>query len=74
VLLPGITTDPEIHPGDEFAFVVEGKANFYLPGRTDWFELNPRDGFFVPQGVPHQYANTGDRPATILFCNAPKYR
>ncbi len=39
-----------------------------------WFELKPRDGFYVPAGAPHQYHNTGSTPAEIIFGIAPKYR
>ncbi len=48
------------------------------PGRPQyngprWFELSPGDGFYVPQGTPHQYYNIGAQPVTVVFGVAPQY-
>ncbi|MDA2928238.1 cupin domain-containing protein [Acidobacteria bacterium AH-259-G07] len=72
-LLPGSTSDPETHSGDEVAVVIEGRVNIYLPETGSWFELHPRDGFFTPEGVRHSYYNMSDRLATLVFGVAPKY-
>ena len=39
-----------------------------------WFELHPKDGFYVPAGAPHQYHNVGSTPVELMFGIAPKYR
>lgn len=72
-LLPGGATDPETHPGDEVVVVTEGRVNVHLPDAGGWFELQPRDGFFLPEGVRHQYYNMSDQPAAVVFGVAPKY-
>ncbi len=38
-----------------------------------WFELNPKDGFYIPQGVPHHYYNISDQPVRLIFGVAPTY-
>jgi mannose-6-phosphate isomerase-like protein (cupin superfamily) len=56
--------------------VLEGTLNLHVPEKPGqrWFELKPHDGFYVPQGVPHQYYNMTDKPVTIIFGVAPDYR
>lgn len=72
-LLPGVVADPETHAGDLVAFVAEGKANVYLPEKSEWIEIGTRDGCFIPEGVRFQYANTYEQPARVVFAVAPKY-
>jgi quercetin dioxygenase-like cupin family protein len=73
-LLPGVTTDPETHPGDEVAFCVGGQVGLYLPATDEWFELHPRDGCWVREGVEHRWYNTTGEPASVFFGVAPSYR
>jgi quercetin dioxygenase-like cupin family protein len=75
LLRPGQRTDLQVHGGDECLYVLEGTPNIYTPEKDGqcWFELKPQDGFFVPEGAPHQYYNMSDKPATILFGVAPGY-
>ncbi len=74
-LLPGQHTDPHAHGGDESLYVLEGTLNVRVPGNEGqrWFELNPRDGFYVPSGVSHQYYNVSGAPVRLLFGVAPQY-
>lgn len=72
-LLPGITTDPETHPGDEVAFCVSGQASVYLPDSDEWFELHPRDNVSIRAGVAHRWYNTTGEPAEVFFGVAPRY-
>lgn len=74
-LLPGQRTEAHTHAGDESVYVLEGTPNIRLPEHDGprWFELRPRDGFYIPRGVPHQYYNMTDRPATLIFGVAPRY-
>lgn len=74
-LLPGQRTDIERHAGDESAYVLEGTVNIRLPDHDGqkWFEARPGDGFYLPQGVPHQYYNMTGAPARVLFGVAPRY-
>ncbi|MGQ0604649.1 MAG: cupin domain-containing protein [Anaerolineales bacterium] len=70
-LLPGVMAEAEAHPGEEAFIVLEGRVNLHLPESDDWFELNERDGFYLPPGVRHQYCNRSDRPALVVFAVAP---
>jgi quercetin dioxygenase-like cupin family protein len=74
-LLPGQQSDIQLHAGDESLYLLEGTLNIRLPENEGqrWFELNPRDGFYIPQGVPHQYYNISDQPVTLIFGVAPDY-
>lgn len=55
------TYPPHQHPEDEFFFVLEGKAEFYLDGKTKVAE--PYASFYCPPNVEHGIRNVGD---TIL--------
>jgi quercetin dioxygenase-like cupin family protein len=72
-LLPGQQTSVQAHAGDECLYVLEGTLHMQLPESKRWHELGPGDGFYVPQGVNHQYANGGTLPASFVFGVAPAY-
>ncbi len=74
-LLPGQRSAVERHGGDEGLYVLSGDVNVLVPEAEGqvWFELKPRDGFYIPHGAPHQIHNTGATPAEIIFGIAPKY-
>jgi quercetin dioxygenase-like cupin family protein len=74
-LLPGQKSDIHTHQGDESLYLLEGSLNLHLPENDGqrWFELSPRDGFYIPQDAPHQYYNISGQPATLIFGVAPKY-
>lgn len=74
-LLPGQHSDLQTHGGDESLYVLEGTLNIRTPENNGqrWFELKPGDGFYLPEGTPHQYYNVSDRPAQIIFGVAPGY-
>jgi quercetin dioxygenase-like cupin family protein len=55
------THPPHIHPEDEFFFVLEGTAEFYLKGT--WTAAGPYTSFYCPSNVEHGIRNAGD---TIL--------
>jgi quercetin dioxygenase-like cupin family protein len=74
-LLPGQQTDVQAHGGDESLYLLEGDLNVRLPENEGprWFELKSRDGFYIPEGAPHQYYNMSNRPVTLIFGVAPNY-
>ena len=74
-LLPGQHTDAHAHGGDESLYLLAGTLNVRVPDNSGqrWFELKPRDGFFVPMGVPHQYYNVSAEPVHLIFGVAPRY-
>ncbi len=78
LLDPGARTGLHEHGGDETLHVLEGVANVYLPdadgpGGQRWFEVAPRDGFYLPEGTRHQFRNMSGEPARLLFAVAPAY-
>jgi quercetin dioxygenase-like cupin family protein len=74
-LLPGQRTEMHAHGGDESLYLLAGTLHIHLPANSgqSWFELSPRDGFYLPQGVPHQYCNISADPVRLLFAVAPCY-
>lgn len=38
-----------------------------------WFELNPRDGFYIPAGFDHQYFNMTGEKVELAFGVAPEF-
>jgi quercetin dioxygenase-like cupin family protein len=74
-LLAGQRSDSQCHPGDECLYVLQGQLNIHLPehGGQRWYELGPRDGFYLPRGIPHQYHNIAGDPAAFMFGVAPHY-
>ena len=65
----------QIHGGDESLYLLEGCLNIRTPENEGqrWFELKPKDGFYLPQGTPHQYYNMSDQPVSFIFGVAPDY-
>ena len=74
-LLAGQCSDVELHGGDESLYLLEGALNVRVPENDGprWFELSPGDGFFVPEGTPHQYYNMSGAQASFLCGIAPRY-
>jgi len=74
-LLPGQQTDTQTHGGDESLYLLTGSLNVRVPENDGqrWFELKPGDGFYIPQGVPHQYYNVSNQPIELIFGVAPDY-
>ena len=52
------------HPEDEFFFVLEGKAEFYLDGKTT--EAVPYASFYCPPNSLHGIRNVGDSELKYL--------
>jgi quercetin dioxygenase-like cupin family protein len=74
-LMPGQHTEVQTHGGDESLYLLDGVLNMRLPENEGprWFELKPGDGFYLPEGTPHQYYNVSDRPVSFIFGVAPNY-
>ncbi len=72
-ILTGKRTGVETHAGDESIYVLSGALNIHVPNAEGqvWFELNPRDGFYIPAGYRHQYYNMGQGNAEFVFGVAP---
>lgn len=58
------THAPHKHIEDEFFFVLEGTAEFYLDGKTT--EGGPYTSFYCPSNVEHGIRNVGDTELKYL--------
>ena len=58
------THPPHKHMEDEFFFVLEGKAKFYLNGDT--VVCGPYTSFYCPSMVEHGISNAGDNELKYL--------
>ena len=65
VVEPGKATHaPHQHPEDEFFFVLEGKAEFYLDGKTQ--VVGPYTSLYCPSNVMHGIKNAGNTQLKYL--------
>ena len=56
------------HHEDEWFYVLDGEAEFFLPGRS--IPVRAGDFLLAPRGVPHAY-RIGERPARWLALSSP---
>lgn len=65
VVAPRLATHlPHKHMEDEFFFVLEGTAEFYLDGKTK--TAGPYTSFYCPSNVEHGIRNVGDTELKYL--------
>jgi mannose-6-phosphate isomerase-like protein (cupin superfamily) len=65
VVAPGEATHPpHKHSEDEFFFVLEGTAEFYLDGKTK--TAGPMTSFYCPTGSEHGIRNVGNTELKYL--------
>jgi mannose-6-phosphate isomerase-like protein (cupin superfamily) len=77
-LQPGGATGVQSHAGEKTLYVLRGTLNVYLPDADGpngqrWFELTPRDGFYMSEGTRHQFRNFSGESTEVLFAVAPDY-
>lgn len=58
------THAPHRHPEEEFFFVLEGTATFYLDGKT--VTAGPYTSFYCPPNAEHGISNAGDTELKYL--------
>lgn len=73
---PGRASSLQAHGGDECLYLLSGTLNILVPEKDaqTWFEIHPKDGFFIPAGEKHQYWNMGKELAVFVFGVAPHYQ
>lgn len=60
IVEPGKSTHaPHRHPEEEFFYILEGKAAFYLNGKT--VEVGPNSSLYCPPNSEHGISNAGDK-------------
>jgi mannose-6-phosphate isomerase-like protein (cupin superfamily) len=65
VVRPHLATHPpHSHPEDEFFFILEGKAEFFLDGK--WTPVGPNTSLYCPSNVEHGIRNAGDTELKYL--------
>lgn len=65
VVRPHLATHPpHSHPEDEFFFILEGKAEFYLDGK--WTAAGPNTSLYCPSNIEHGIRNAGDTELKYL--------
>jgi quercetin dioxygenase-like cupin family protein len=65
VFTPGTITPMVAHETEEVAFVLSGSGELRLDG--DAVPFASGEGLFVPAGVWHAVANTGDEDVVMVF-------
>lgn len=58
------THPPHSHPEDEFFFILEGEAEFFLAGQTK--NVGPMTSLYCPPNVEHGIKNIGDTELKYL--------
>lgn len=64
-IAPGVLAAKHSHPGEEVAYVLEGKLEYRLEGRQP-VTLNAGQSLFIPSGVVHSAKNVGSGKALEL--------
>ncbi len=75
-ILPGRRSGLRRHAGDVGMFLESGTLFVHVPDSpgTKWFELEARDGFYIPEGYSYEWRSMSSESAEILFGVAPEYR
>jgi quercetin dioxygenase-like cupin family protein len=69
-LPPGFSTGAHVHRVQEETFyVLEGECEWQVGGET--IQAKPGTYVFIPPGVPHNIANTSDKPARMIMTVSP---
>ena len=70
-MLPaGFSTGLHVHRVQEETFyVLEGECEWQIDGQT--VHAKPGTYVFIPPGVPHNIANTSDKPARMIMTVSP---
>ena len=58
------THPPHTHSEDEFFFILEGEAEFYLGGKTK--TVGAYTSLYCPSDIPHGISNAGDKELKYL--------
>jgi transcriptional regulator with XRE-family HTH domain len=63
------STDAYSHEGEEFGFVLEGRYEVTVDGKS--YVLEAGDSIYYPSHLPHRIEVLGDSPATTLWVTTP---
>jgi gentisate 1,2-dioxygenase len=72
-LNPGVCFKPaDVHAGDEVYYVLEGTLTMLNPETGHVSEINPNEGYLIPEGGWHQGYNFTNKKVRIFLIIAPK--
>lgn len=63
------TSDPYVHEGEEFVYVLEGILSVSLDGEIH--QLYPGDSMHYDSSIPHNWNNSTNKNVKILVVNTP---
>jgi quercetin dioxygenase-like cupin family protein len=63
-LAPGVEEPKHTHPGDTFAYVLEGTFSLWRDGQPT-SHFNPGEAFYIPAGQVHSVKNDGAAPVKL---------
>lgn len=77
---PGSVTELESHPGDEVLCGLTGELSVVIQAgdqsarsvSVPRLEVEPGERLLIPEGHPHSYYNSSDKPVFALFAVAPQ--
>lgn len=74
-LLPGQASELRSHQGDQCLYLLSGSLNVFTPEAEGqrWFELSPKDGFYLPRETPYEFHNITGEATEFIFGVAPQY-
>ncbi|MBW2618854.1 MAG: cupin domain-containing protein [Deltaproteobacteria bacterium] len=72
VLAPGNTIEAHVDPYEEIYFILEGNGLIRVGDEEK--KVKPMDATYLPAGIPHALANTGEADLRILIVAAPPVR
>jgi quercetin dioxygenase-like cupin family protein len=61
----GVASGWHTHPGEEVGYIVAGKVDMEIKGRST-LHLQAGDGFLIPPGVPHNAHDLGPETGVML--------
>jgi uncharacterized RmlC-like cupin family protein len=71
VVPAGAVSDRHYHPFETAVFLISGRARAYFGARDEaWVDVEAGDFLYIPGGLPHRTANTGDGPAAYVLARA----
>ena len=60
---------PLSHEGEELGYVIEGRLELTVAGRT--YVAEPGDSFHFPTNLQHSYRNVGNGTTALIWVNTP---
>ncbi len=61
--------EPYSHEGEEYGYVIQGRVEIYIDGRT--YRLGRGDSVFFPAKLPHYVRGCGSRKAVMIWAISP---